>query len=128
MVMILQRQRQFFWLRFIRRAFAVSRRAAQFHIVLHQCAIVKNGFASGAEQLASLIKTRPVKDDIVSLPLAGRARSVYQRWVLAIDCRSLAVRVSLALVGVQDLRLVETLQEDTAVSAVLAFAFRRGGL
>src|SRR6266705_4470045 len=65
MAMILQRQRQFFWLRFVRRPFAVSRRAAQFHIVLHQHSIVKYGLAGGAKQLSLFIKTRPVKNDIV---------------------------------------------------------------
>src|SRR6266699_5157487 len=125
MVMILQRQRQFFWLRFIWWPFAVSRRAAQFHVVLHQYAVVKNGFACRAEQLTVFRKTRTVKNDIVSLPLARRARSVHQRRVLAVDRRGLAVRVSLALVGVQDLRLVEPLQENAAVAAVLAFAFGR---
>src|SRR5713226_4058139 len=117
MVMILQRQRQFFWLRFIRRAFAVSRRAAQFHIVLHQCAIVKNGFASGAEQLASLIKTRPVKDDIVSLPLAGRARRVHQWWILTVDSGCLAISISFVFVGIEYLNFVEAHQKDAAVAA-----------
>src|SRR6266568_296871 len=77
MAMILQRQRQFFWLRFVRRPLAMSRRAAQFHIVLHQHAIVKNGFAGRTEQFAVFRKTRPVKNNVVALPLAGRARSVH---------------------------------------------------
>src|SRR6266568_823969 len=47
MVMVLQRQRQFFWLRFVRRQLAVFR------------------------------KTRPVEDNVVGLPLARRARSVH---------------------------------------------------
>src|SRR6266702_8025777 len=72
MVMVLQRQRQFFWLRFVRRPLAMSRRAAQFHIVLHEHAVVKNGFAGGAEQLAVFRKTRPVEENVVGLPLARR--------------------------------------------------------
>jgi len=53
-------------------------------------AIVKNRFASGAKQLSVFIKTRPVEDDVVGLPLAGRTRSVHQWRVLAIDRASLA--------------------------------------
>src|SRR6266704_6249242 len=77
MVMVLQRQRQFFWLRFVRRPLAMSRRAAQFHIVLHEHAVVKNGLARGAKQLSLFIKTRPVKNNVVAMPFAGRARSVH---------------------------------------------------
>src|SRR6266704_1745975 len=77
MVMVLQRQRQFFRLRFVRRPFAVSRRAAQFHVVLHEDAVMKHGDAGGAQQLSILIEARAVKNDIVDLPLAGRARSVH---------------------------------------------------
>src|SRR5260370_9601066 len=69
-----------------------------------------------------------MKNNVVGLPLPRRARSVHQRGVLAIDRRSLAVGVGLALVGVQDLRLVEPLQKDAAVAAVLAFAFCGDGL
>src|SRR5258706_1520794 len=85
-------------------------------------------FASGAKQLSVFIKTRPVEDDVVGLPLAGRTRSVHQWRVLAIDRASLAVRIGLALVRVQDLSLVESLQEDAAVSAVLVLALCGKGL
>ena len=66
-----------------------------------------------------------MKNDVVSLPLARRARRVHQRRVLAIDSRCLSIGVGLALVGVQDLRLIKPLQEDAAVAAILVLSFRR---
>src|SRR6266568_2145048 len=98
--------------------------AGEFDVILYEHAIVKNGFARGTRQLSGRIKTRAMKNDVVSLPLARRARSVHQRRILAIDRRGLPVGIRLALIGIEDLRFVESLQENAAVAAVLVFAFR----
>src|SRR5438309_3091244 len=127
MAVILEREWEFLRRRLVRRTRAVSRGAGKFDVVLHQHAIVKNGFARGPHQLSRRIKTRAVKNDVVSLPLARRTRRVHQRGILAIDRRGLAVGVRLALIGVEDLRLVESVQENPAVSAVLALALGGDG-
>src|SRR5258708_39586988 len=124
MIVVLQRQRKFIrpWL--VRWAHMVPSGASQLDVVLHQHAIVKNGFARGARQFSRRIKTRAMKNDVVSLPLARRPRSVHQRGILPINRRGLPVGIRLALIGIEDLRLVESLQEDAAVAAVLVFSFR----
>src|SRR5436305_667004 len=101
--MILQRERKFFWPRFVRRAHMVPSRPGKLDVVLHEHAVVKNGFPRGARQFSRRIKTRAMKNDVVSLPLAWPALSVHQRRILAIDRRGLADGIRLALIGIQDL-------------------------
>src|SRR5437867_12215705 len=124
MAMILQRERKFFRPGLVRRAHMVPSGAGEFDVVLHEHAVVKNSFARGARQFSRRIKTRAMKNDVVSLPLARRTRSVHQRRILAIDRRGLPVGIRLALIGVEDCRLVESVEEDAAVAPVLVVAFR----
>src|SRR6266550_4654113 len=126
--MILQRERQFLRRRFVQRAFAVRGGAGELDVVLYQHAVVKNGRACGTRQLSCRVKTRTVKNNVVGLPFARRTRGVHQRRILAINRRGLAIGIRLALIGIEDLSLVESLQENAAVAAVLVFAFRGGRL
>src|SRR6266852_2842870 len=64
-----------------------------------------------------------MKNDVVGLPLARRARRVDLRRELAIDGGGLAVGVGFTFVGVEDLDFVEAVEEDAAVAAVLVRAF-----
>jgi len=74
--------------------------------------------------LARRIEPRAVEDDVVCLPLAGRATGVHQRWKLSVDRRRLAVGIRLVLVRVQHLHLVPPHEEDTTVTALLTLAHR----
>src|SRR5712691_6896177 len=73
MAMILQRQRQFFGVRLVGLTLAMRRRSAWLDVVLREHAIVQHGYASGPDQFHFFIETRAVKNDVVALPLAGRA-------------------------------------------------------
>src|SRR6266849_10869496 len=68
---ILERKRQFFRLRRIRRTRSVRRWARQFDVILHQHAVVEHGHSSGTKRLADLREARAVKKDVVALPLGG---------------------------------------------------------
>ena len=81
---------------------------------------------AGSRELAGGVEPRAAEGDVVALPLAGRARGVGQRRVLAVDRPGLAVGVGLGPVGVEHLDLELAHQEDAAVAAVLAGARRAG--
>src|SRR6266446_8964782 len=88
---VLQAERQFLGVRFVGRALAVSCRPAWLDVVLHEHAVVQHCYASGAEELSIFVEARAVKNDVVALPLAGRASSVNKRWILPVHGRGLAV-------------------------------------
>src|SRR5712692_9277687 len=102
----------------------MSRRPGQLHVILNEDAVVEGGDAGWAQEFAGGVETRSVKNDVVNLPLAGRARGVYLRGKLAVDSGGLAVGVCLVFVGVEDLHFVEAVEENAAVSAVLVLALR----
>src|SRR5712692_3906331 len=102
----------------------MSRRPGQLHVILNEDAVVEGGDAGWAQEFAGGVETRSVKNDVVNLPLAGRARGVYLRRKLAVDSGGLAVGVCLVFVGVEDLHFVEAVEENAAVSAVLVLALR----
>src|SRR5258706_10062315 len=59
-------------------------------------AVVEDGNMRGAREFAGCVKARAMPDNVVGLPLACGARSVYQRRILAIyrgDLRSEERRV-----------------------------------
>src|SRR6267378_8557565 len=85
---------------------------------------MKGGDASRPQELSGSVEARPVKDDVVDLPLARRARGVHLRRKLPVNRRGLAVGISFTLIRVEHLHLVNTVQKDTAVTAVLILAFR----
>jgi len=60
-------------------------RPREFDVVLHENAVMKHRDTSGAQELPILIEARAVKNDIVALPLAGRARGVNERGILAVN-------------------------------------------
>jgi hypothetical protein len=70
---ILQGERQFLRVWRVGRARFVCRRASEFDIVLNQDSVVEHGYARGAKQLSLLVEARAVKNDVVALPLSGRA-------------------------------------------------------
>src|SRR5882762_7185651 len=85
---------------------------------------MKGGDASRPQELSGSVEARAAKNDVVDLPLARRARGVHLRRKLPVNGRGLAVGVSLALVRVEHLHLVNTVQKDAAVTAILILAFR----
>ena len=78
---------------------------------------MKDGDPRGTQQLAGRIKTRPVKDDVVTLPLPRRPRSIHQWRILPVDGSGLPIRIGSVLIGIQYLNFVQTHQEDAAVAA-----------
>src|SRR5258706_8020317 len=128
MIVILQRQRQFFWRWSVWRADVMAGWPGEFDVVLGEDAVVKDGDVRGASDFAIGIETRAVPDDVVGLPLAWSARGVDQRRILAVDRGGLAIGVSLTVVGIEHLNLVCPLLLEKKNAAVLIFTFRRIGL
>ena len=81
-------------------------RARERHVILHQHAIVDHAHARRMRESSRCIEARPVKDDVVALPLARRSTRIHQRRVLAVDRRRLAIRVGRVVVRVEHLQLV----------------------
>ena len=83
--MILQAEREFLRVRFVGWTLAVLCWAGELDAVLHEDAVVKDGDAGGAEELAAGIEARAVEDDVIPLPLAWRTCGVHERWILAVQ-------------------------------------------
>src|SRR6266849_9970871 len=97
--------------------------SGQFNVVLHEHAIMKGGDASRPQEFTGSVEARPVKDDVVDLPLARRSRGVHLRRKLAVNGRGLAVGIGFTLIRVEHLHFVNTVQKNTAVAAILILAF-----
>ena len=123
--MVLEGEREFVRTCGVRRADVMPGGTGEFDVVLREDAVVEDGDVRGASEFAGCVKARAMPDDVVGLPLAWGARSVYQRRILAIYRRYLAVGVSLAAVGIENLNFVKAHEEDAAVAAVLVFALGR---
>src|SRR5882762_2535334 len=85
---------------------------------------MKGGDASGPQELSGSVEARAVKDDVVDLPLARRSRGVHLRRKLAVNGRGLAVGIGFTLIRVEHLHLINTVQEDAAVAAILILTLR----
>lgn len=96
------------------------------YVVLYEYAVEEYGEVAGAGALPVVVEAWGGEDDVVGIPLAGRAHGVYEGGVLLVYGARLAIRVGAVLVAVEDLYLVAILEEDTAVAAPLAFAFNGG--
>ena len=66
-----------------------------------------------------------MKNDIVCLPLAGRAARVDQGRVFTVNSAGLAVRIGIRVIGIQYLQFVESHQTDAAVPTGLVRPCRR---
>ncbi len=89
---------------------------------------MEDGLARLGDELAVAGKAGSGPDDVVGLPMAGRARDIDQRRVLAVDRGGGTVGVGLVLVGVEHLALVAVVaEEDAAVAPPLAVAVGRVG-
>src|SRR3954469_20561415 len=73
-------------------------------------------------------KSRPVKDDVVGLPLSRRTRRIHQRRVLYVHRARLPIGISFVLVGIEHLDFVGAHQKHPAVAALLAFSVGRSWL
>src|SRR6266481_5955022 len=100
-------------------------RAGQLNVILHEHAVVEGGDARGPQKFTGSVETRAVKDDVVDLPLARRSRSVHLRRKLPVNGRGLAIGISFTLIRVEHLHLVNAVQEDSAVAAILVLALWR---
>ncbi len=127
MVVILEGEGKFVRTCGVGRADVMAGGTGELDVVLREDAIVEDCDMRGSSEFAGRVKTRTVPDDVVRLPLAGGACGIDERGILAVHRGNLAVCVSFAVVGIEDLNFVEAHQEDTAVAAVLIFALGRIG-
>src|SRR5258705_3651353 len=99
-------------------------RAGEFNVVLHEHAVVEGGDTRGPQKFTGSVEARAVKDDVVDLPLPRWARGVQLGRKLAVNGRGLAVGIGFTLIRVEHLHFVNTVQEDTAVAAILILNLR----
>jgi len=78
----------------------------QLDILLDENSIVQNSHPGWPEEFSSGIKLRRLKDNIIRLPFTGLTAGINQRRVLAINCSSHPIGVSLIFVGIQHLNLI----------------------
>ena len=125
--MVLKRKRQLVRARFVGRTDVMAGWAGGLNVVLREDAVVKDGDARRPSQFPRCVEARAVPDDVVGLPLAGCARSIHQRRILAVHGGGLPVRVRFAVVGIEHLDFVAPHQENAAVPSILIFSFGRIG-
>ena len=107
---------------------AVDGLAFKADMVLDQDAVVKGGEVGRRLQLSVGMEGRRGPDDIVGLPLAGRAHRVHQRRMLLVDAPRLAVDVGVVSIAVENLDLVACMaragggEEQAAIAPPLPFA------
>src|SRR5687767_13769068 len=78
----------------------------------------------GRRQHSSIFgKARSAKDNVVALPLTRFAARVHERNMILVNARSLAIRISTIVIRVQNLNHVPSLKKNSAVAAILSFAF-----
>ncbi len=81
---------------------------------------VKLGLAGN---LALVVKGRPIKGDVVSLPFAWSSGSIYEWLGPTIKSTALSVRIGDVIVGIKNLNFILTHEEYTAVATTLPIAF-----
>src|SRR4051794_34503895 len=91
-------------------------------MVLEQYAIVDNGHIGFLLQ-SFAFPLRSLEHYVVGLPFAGFPGGVHQWRPPTVDRSRLTVRVGLVIPRIEYLHLVPAHQENTAVAAILAFAF-----
>src|SRR6266566_6785063 len=85
--------------------------AFDLDVVLHEDAVLQDGNGRRLLHTAIGVKSGRVIDDVIRLPLAGLARYIYEGSVLLVDGACLAMEIGFVVPGIQDLKLVTTLQE-----------------
>src|SRR5580692_3600978 len=84
MIVVLKRKRQLVRACFVRRTYVMAGWAGGLNVVLREDAVVKDGDARRPSQFPRCVEARAVPDNVVGLPLAGCARSIHQRRILAV--------------------------------------------
>ncbi len=93
-------------------------------MVLYQNSVIENGERALLYDASTRIASRRVEDYVVRLPLLRWSAGVHQWRVLAVQSACGPVGVSRILVGIENLDLVQSLEEDSAVTPQLAMLIR----
>jgi len=75
----------------------------QFHVVLHQNAVIKDGDVGFPRHISFRIEARTVKNDVVGLPNPRRPGSIHQGRMLAINGGGFAIGIGHVIVGIENL-------------------------
>ena len=121
--MVLEHQRLLRIVFLIRLRSDVESGPLDLNVILNEYAIVNDRHVAWRYYGSVLGKARSAKENVVALPLTRLAARVDHRDVLLVDARSLAVRVSAIVIGIEHLNFVPSLKKHSAISALLAFAF-----
>ena len=80
-------------------------------VILGDNAVVKDGDDGWADELI-VFEPRAVEDDVVNIPSAGRTGGIYERGHESVQGGGLTVGVGFVFVGIEDLDLVFSEEED----------------
>ncbi len=119
---VLQGQRAFFAVVFVRGDRPVLGAAVERAVRLGEHAIVKDGDVGRGLDLA-VLPARGLEDDVVGLPFTRLAAGIDQRWPLAVERGGLAIGVGFVFVTVEHLDFIGLPEEKhAAVAAALVAA------
>src|SRR5215471_3556425 len=94
-IVVLQLQGKLLGSGLVWRSDMMAGRTGQLNVILYQNSVVQDSHSRGPDQIAVLGEARPMKNDVISLPLSGRPGSVYQWRILTVDPGRLAISISL---------------------------------
>ena len=89
-------------------------------VVLYEHSVLYNGYTGERTVCSVFLEHRSRVDDVIHVPLSRLAHGVHERCGLLVDTSSLTVDISAVVVAVEHLKLIHTLQIDTAVAACLS--------
>ena len=93
--------------------------ATEFQVIMDHMSVVHHVKLGLADDLTLIIKDRPMKGDVISLPFPRPTRRIDEWLGPAVQSSALSVRISDVLEGIKNLYLILPHQKDPAVSATL---------
>src|SRR5215204_6582796 len=97
-------------------------------MILHHNAVENHSHISWDRHLSVRSEMRCGKNNVVSLPFAGRKAGVGERWMLAIKSADRTIGIGLVGVAIKHLDFISVHEEHSAVAAPLSAAAPRNRL
>ena len=120
--MVLKKQGSFWLVRVVGGELTVLSLSKQFGMIMKRDSVVHNGEIARFFEFA-IFEFWNCEEDIVDLPFALLAHRVDKRRIATVDRACLPVRVSFALVAIENLNLILVEEDDSGVAPPLSGTF-----
>lgn len=120
--MVLQYQRLLEIVFLIRLWSDVDGGSLELDVIMNEHTVMKDCHGPWRDHGSIPGKAWSAKENVEALPFTGFTARVHYRDMLLVNARRLAVRISAIVVGIEDLNLVPSLKEHSAIAAILSFA------